>query len=76
MIVFLFYVMVICFAIMSLIVLALFYAAFWFVAIVVGLCVIVYRLARGQRGEQLWRDPFSRRLREKRTSQAACSNRR
>lgn len=77
MIVLFFFVVLICLAIAGIIFIAEMIFAFWMVAAAIALLVLVFRLLQGQRGEQLWRKPFSRRLRPKKPpSQAAYSNRR
>jgi 1,4-dihydroxy-2-naphthoate octaprenyltransferase len=53
------------FAICGVIVLVALYVATWSLAIILALFVWAYRLARGQRGSQVWRRPFTPRLRAK-----------
>jgi hypothetical protein len=57
-----FYVLLIWFALMGVIVLALFYVAMWIAAALAAAAMIGLRAARGQRGNQLWRKPFTPRL--------------
>jgi purine-cytosine permease-like protein len=73
------YVLLICMAVMGVIALAAFYVAMWIVAIIAALVIYAARFASGQRGEQLWRKPFSPRIKIKlpaAISQARFSNRR
>lgn len=79
MIVVFFYIILLCLAFMGLLAIACFIAAMWIAAVIIDLIVMSIRLARGQRGDELWRNPFSRRLihrTPRRTPQAAYSNRR
>jgi hypothetical protein len=74
-----FYISLICLALMGALAIACFVIALWMIAIIVDLFVLGYRLLDGQRGAQLWRDPFSKRILVKtgtatRTTQAASSN--
>jgi hypothetical protein len=76
-----FYVILISLAICGGIVIGCFIAAIWIAAVIIDAFVLLFRLATGQRGEQLWRNPFSRRItatteRAAKTTQAAYSNRR
>jgi hypothetical protein len=73
------YVLLIWFALMGVIALALFYVAMWIVAAFAAAVMIGLRAARGQRGNQLWRKPFTPRLKitiPATISQARYSNRR
>lgn len=75
------YVLLIALAICGLIAIGCFIAAIWIVAVVIDAFVLLFRLAGGQRGEQLWRNPFSRRIttttkKAARTTQTTYSNRR
>lgn len=74
------YVLLIALAICGLIAIGCLIAAIWIAAAIIDAFVLVLRLAAGQRGEMLWRDPFHRRIttttkRAARTSHAAYSNR-
>jgi hypothetical protein len=74
------YVLLIALAICGLIAIGCFIAAIWIAAVIVDVFVLLFRLASGQRGEQLWRNPFRRRIttttkRAASTTQAAYSNR-
>jgi hypothetical protein len=53
------YMLLIFAAILGAVVIACFYIAMWLVAIVVALGVFAFRLASGQRGDQLWRRPWT-----------------
>jgi hypothetical protein len=58
----LWYVLLIWLAICGLIAFACVYLAMWIVAIFASVVMIGLRAARGQRGDQLWRKPFTPRL--------------
>jgi hypothetical protein len=73
------YVLLICLAVMGVIALAALYVAMWIVAIIAAIVIFAVRFVSGQRGEQLWRRPFSPRIKIKLPaviSQAHFSNRR
>lgn len=75
------YVLLIALAICGLIAIGCFIAAIWIAAVIIDIFVLLFRLATGQRGELLWRNPFSKRIttttkKAARTTQAAYSNRR
>jgi hypothetical protein len=53
------YVLLIWLAICGLIAFACVYIAMWIVAILAAVMMIGLRAARGQRGNQLWRKPFT-----------------
>jgi hypothetical protein len=74
----LWYVLLIWLALCGAIVLACLYVAMWLVAIVAALCMAGFRLARGERGEGLWRMPFKPRVPAQRIAvpQAHFSDRR
>lgn len=74
-----FYIILLCLAFMGVLAIVCFFIALWMIAIVIDLIVMGSRLARGQRGDELWRDPFSVRLVHRvpmKVPQAAHSNRR
>jgi hypothetical protein len=52
------YVLMLWLALCGLVVIACLYVAMWLVAIVAAVAMIGFRLARGQRGDDLWRMPF------------------
>jgi hypothetical protein len=73
------YVLAIWLAICGLIVVACLFIALWTVAILAAVAMTGLRAARGQRGDQLWRKPFTPRLPFKvphKTPQARFSDRR
>lgn len=54
-----YYVVIVYLALMGIILFAMFYVAMWVVAAVIAILVWAFRVIRGQRGEQLWRRPFT-----------------
>jgi hypothetical protein len=59
------YILALWLALCGLIVIACLYIAMWIVAILAAVVMIGLRAARGQRGDQLWRKPFTPRLKLK-----------
>lgn len=79
MIIVFFYIVLLCLAVMGVLAIVCFFIALWMIAVLIDLIVMGTRLVRGQRGDELWRDPFSVRLvhrSPKKIPQAAYSNRR
>lgn len=54
------YVLLISLAVVGIVVIACLYVAMWLAAIVAAVGVFAFRFASGQRGDQLWRKPFTR----------------
>jgi hypothetical protein len=75
----LWYILLLWLAVCGIVVIACFYLALWIVAIFAAVVMIGIRAARGQRGDQLFRKPFTPRIKLKRpaaVSQARFSDRR